>query len=372
MNKKNISIIGVGKLGLCLGLNLENSNYNVLGCDIDINYISELRNKRFISDEPNVSNLLIKSKNIKFTTSVTEAINYSNVIFVMVATPSTENGKYNHTQIENVVSQIESIGYQIDRKILIIGCTTFPGYLETIREKLENLNYSLVYNPEFIAQGNIIHGQLYPDMVLIGESDTISGNIVEDIHKNMCLNKPVINRMSLTEAELTKLSINCFITTKISFANMIGDLCNKLKVSHQNVLNSVGSDTRIGNKYLNWGYGFGGPCFPRDNRALGILCLENNINPKIPIASDEYNHLHTNYQTEYIYLNEVKDNKITLYGVSYKKGSILIEESQQLKIAENLFNLGVEVTIIDSTKVLEQVSSLHSNNFKYVAYDTQK
>jgi UDPglucose 6-dehydrogenase len=368
MKQDNISVIGVGKLGLCLALNLENSGFNVMGCDVNNDYIEELNNKKFISDEPKVTELLKNSTNINFTTSIKNTVSFSNIIFIMVATPSTEDGKYDHRQIESVLNQLESFGKQDEKKILIIGCTTFPGYCDTLTKRLESLNYSLIYNPEFIAQGNIINGQLYPDMVLIGEKEETDGAIIESIYKKMCLNTPTISRMSLTEAELTKLSINCFVTTKISFANMIGDLCNKLNISHENVLKSIGSDSRIGNKYLNWGYGFGGPCFPRDNRALGILCKENEIEPKIPTASDEYNNLHSNYQTEFLYKNSVKDNKIKIDGITYKKGSVLIEESQQLKVAENLADKGVEVTVVDAEQVINQVKKIKGDKFKYEKY----
>ena len=215
--KKNISVIGVGKLGLCLSLNLENSGFNILGCDLNKEYIKCLNEKTFISDEPKVTVLLQKSKNISFTDNIEECVIFSDVIFIMVATPSSEDGKYNHDQIEKVLNQIYSFGKQKNKKTIIIGCTTYPGYCETLVDKLKKLNYDLVYNPEFIAQGNIIDGQLYPDMVLIGESSKDSGNIVESIHSKVCLNNPTICRMSLTEAELTKLSINCLLNIFISF-----------------------------------------------------------------------------------------------------------------------------------------------------------
>ena len=359
MNK--ISIIGVGKLGLCLALNLENKGYEVIGCDVNEKYIASLNNKSFESDEPQVNDLLRESNNIKFTTDLKESLSFSDIIFLMVATPSLPDGKYDHFQIESVINQLEK---QPIRKSLIIGCTTYPTYCETLVDKLDKLNFDILYNPEFIAQGNIINGQLYPDMVLIGESTSSAGDKLEEIHEKLCNNRPVISRMSLTEAELTKLAINCFITTKISFANMIGDLCNKLNISHNNVLKSIGSDSRIGNKYLNWGYGFGGPCFPRDNRALGILCEEHKIYPSIPKASDEYNNLHTKYHFTEIVKN-IEDYKITIDGVSYKKGSILIEESQQLKIANMLADSGYEVTIKDVDKVIDSVYRIYKDKFKY-------
>ena len=365
ISQSNISIVGIGKLGLCLGLNLESKGYNVIGCDLNENYVNELNNKTFNSLEPGVNTLLANSKNFKATTSLAECINFSKNIFVMVATPSLANGKYDHTQIEDLITRLIEIGPQKEEKLLIIGCTTFPGYCDTIVDKVRKLNYSVLYNPEFIAQGNILNGQTYPDMVLIGETNQASGDELEKIHRSLCKNKPAICRLNLVEAEVTKLSINCFITTKISFANMIGDLCNKLGVSHDLVLKSIGKDTRIGEKYLSWGFGFGGPCFPRDNRALGILCQENMIYPSIPKASDEYNKIHLDHQCEHI-MSQIKEDKMyTMNGVSYKKGSSLIEESQQLKIAEMLADSRIKVTINDTENVVNQVRNIFGDKFNY-------
>jgi UDPglucose 6-dehydrogenase len=361
---KKISIIGVGKLGLCLSLNLERKGFDVLGCDVSEDYIDQLNNKNFQSNEPQVNSLLSECKNINFTTDLKKSLEFSDVLFLLVATPSLQNGKYDHSQIESVISKLEILGRQENRKFLIVGCTTYPGYCDSISERLDKLNYEILYNPEFIAQGNIINDQLSPDMVLIGETSKEAGDKLEFIHREMCENNPHFSRMSLTEAELTKLSINCFITTKISFANMIGDLCNELGISHKNVLHSIGKDSRIGGKYLNWGFGFGGPCFPRDNRALGILCSENNIEPTIPTASDSFNNLHIQYHAKEIEKTAI-DNKIIFDGVSYKKNSVLIEESQQLKMAVLMSDLGYEVTIVDNKYVIDSVEKIYANKFKY-------
>lgn len=363
--KENISIIGIGKLGLCLALTLEDCGYNILGCDINEDYVNDLNKKTFFSNEKGVNSLLRKNKNFKATISLKECLDFSNIIFLMVATPSLKNGKYDHTQIENVIFELEKFGKQSKKKLLIVGCTTYPGYCESIKNRISKLNFDLLYNPEFIAQGNILWGQTNPDMVLIGESSKESGDVLENIHKNICKNTPEICRLSLTEAEITKIGINCFITTKISFANMIGDICNKLSLSTNDVLSSISKDSRIGSKCLRWGYGFGGPCFPRDNRALGILCDENNIHPSIPLASDEYNRLHLNYQLDHI-KKSIINNQIMLEGVSYKPGSVIIEESQQLLLAKKLSEEGVDVTIVDNETVISQVRNVHGDRFKYV------
>ena len=172
--------------------------------------------------------------------------------------------------------------------------------------------------------------------------------------------------MSRTEAEITKISINCFVTTKISFANMIGDICNKLEISHFNVLNAIGCDSRINNKYLKWGYGFGGPCFPRDNRALGIFAEEINIDPLIPKASDQYNNIHLNYQIE-DFIRKNEKQTIEIDGVSYKKDSIIIEESQQLKFAVELAKKGLKIVIKDKIEVITQVKKIYGDLFEYTS-----
>lgn len=345
--KKNISIIGVGKLGLCLSLNLERKGFNVLGVDVSESYIETLNNKSFVTTEPFVTEFLKKSKNIKFTTSIEESLN-NDVIFIVVKTPSTSDWKYDHSQIDDVVNTIIKFGKQKTRKELVINSTTFPGYCDTVQEKLKDLNYFVSYNPEFIAQGTIIMDQLNCDNVLIGESDNISGNIIENIYKTMCESNPIINRMSRTEAELTKLSVNCFLTTKISFANMIGDISYRLNCNSEIILNAVGSDSRIGNKYLKPGFGFGGPCFPRDNRALYKCAEEVGIEAVISKSTDIMNEKHLNYQIEnFIKENPDKNKQVEIDYVTYKKESTLLEESQQLKFVLKLRELGYSVKILD-------------------------
>lgn len=360
---KNTSIIGIGKLGLCLALNLEDSGYSVTACDSNKSYIESLVNKTFKSDEPGVNSLLEKSKNIEYTLSIDVAVESSDIIFILVQTPSLGDGKYDHSQIEKVLDEIYSLGVQKNKKTLVVGCTTFPGYCETITRRMSDLNFDIVYNPEFISQGEIINGQRYPDLILIGESSSAAGEAVEKINLDLARNKPFVSRLTTTEAELTKLSINCFITTKISFANMIGDVCNQMGISHENVLQTIGSDTRIGNKQLKWGFGYGGPCFPRDNRALGVLCTEQGIEPIIPSATDTYNKLHTKYQSKHIRKN--KQGQIVFDGITYKKNSSIIEESQQLEVALDLVRNGEEVLIIDTESVIEKVRSLHGETFNY-------
>lgn len=358
MFNKNISIIGVGKLGLCLGLNLERKGFGVLGIDKNEPYIQSLQNKVFNSDEKYVNEYLKESKNITFSTSLSDAVS-NDVIFVVVATPSTKDNKYDHTQIENIATELIKFGKQKQRKDLIINCTTFPGYCKTLSDKLKEYNYFVSYNPEFIAQGSIIMDQRMCDNVLIGEADDYAGTLIESIYKKMVDSDPVYNRMSTTEAELTKLAVNCFLTTKISYANMVGDIATRLGCDPNRVLNAVGTDSRIGSKYIKPGFGFGGPCFPRDNRSLAKCGEEVGIDAVISKATDEMNWKHLEYQIEDFVKNNDKSQPVLIDYVTYKKDSVLLEESQQLKFALKLKELGYTIKLLDERKeVLNQLKGI--------------
>jgi nucleotide sugar dehydrogenase len=355
----NISIIGVGKLGLCLALNLEKKGFNVTGVDMFEKYINSLNDKTFSTSEPFVNEYLQQSKNVIFTTDLKQALQ-NNIIFVVVRTPSTFDWKYDHTDIENIADQLISFGKQPTRKDLIINCTTFPGYCDTLQEKLKEYNYYISYNPEFIAQGTIIHDQLNCDNVLIGKADEYAGDLIQNIYEKMVESTPLYNKMSRTEAELTKLSVNCFLTTKISYANMVGDIANRLGCDANKVLGAIGTDSRIGNKYLKPGFGFGGPCFPRDNRALAKCGEEVGIDAVISKATDEMNEKHLQYQIEdFIKNNPDKSKTIEIDFVTYKKESTLLEESQQLKFALALKELGYNINILDQREeVINQLNKL--------------
>ena len=356
---KNISIIGVGKLGLCLALNLERKGYTVLGIDKDKNYVDSLILKTFCSEEQYVTEYLKKATKLNFSTNIADAI-LNDVIFIVVATPSTADFKYDHTQIENIANQLISFGKQSKRKDVIINCTTFPGYCDTLHAKLVDYNYHISYNPEFIAQGSIIKDQLSCDNVLIGQADDYAGNLIEKIYRQMVESDPVYNKMARTEAEITKLAVNCFLTTKISYANMVGDIASRLGCNANTILEAVGTDSRIGSKYIKPGFGFGGPCFPRDNRALAKCGEEVGIDAIISKATDEMNKKHLEYQVEdFVKQNLDKNKPVEIEYVTYKKDSVLLEESQQLKYALKLKELGYKIKLLDQRKeILTQLKNI--------------
>ncbi len=363
----SITIIGVGRLGLCAALCWEKAGYNVLGIDISPAYVASLNNKTFHSFEPQVNSLLQKSSHFKASCSLDEGLAFSDIYYVMVDTPSTPHKEaYDHKNVNRVLSEINQ--RKVRNKHIIIGCTVFPGYIRTIGKELikDCSNTTLSYSPEFIAQGNIIYGLQHPDIVLIGEGSQQAGDIIEELYHKLCVNSPYICRMTPESAEITKLAINCFITTKIAYANMVGDIADKTPGADKcAILDAIGGDSRIGHLCLKPGYGFGGPCFPRDNRALGSYACLRGVDPLIPQATDALNKLHAQFMADQL-LQENRDVYI-FEKVTYKDDCSvpIIEESQKLVVAGMLARQGKKVIIVDTAPVIEKVEQAFGDLFEY-------
>ena len=265
----SISVVGIGRLGLCAALSFAKIGYNVVGVDINKDYVDKINRKTLESREPHVTEYLNSVNTFHATTDITEAIEASDYIYIMVDTPTVGNNNYDTRNVERVLASLNS--HKIQNKHIIIGCTILPGYINgKARSCLPDCqNVSISYNPEFVRQGNIIEDLKNADMILIGEGCKEVGDFLEELYKKLCVKSPMIRRMSPSSAEICKLSINCFITMKISYSNMIGDIADLTPNANKyDILSAVGCDSRIGSKCLIPGYAFGGPCFPRDNRAL--------------------------------------------------------------------------------------------------------
>lgn len=361
-----IGILGIGRLGLCFALNLERSGYQVTGVDISEEYINQLNAKTFFSFEPEVNELLRASKNFSATTQIEKVTgNKCDLLFVMVATPSLPNGGYDHTQIDRVADQLIAAGKNETTTHLVIGATVMPGYTEQLQQKLAPYNYLVSYNPGFIAQGSIVQNQLYCDQVLIGEATTDAGDKLEAIYKQLCRSTPAICRMKPLSAEICKIATNCFLTTKISFANSIGDLATKAGAEPEKILAAIGSDSRIGHKFLGYGFGFGGPCLPRDNRALNYFANQSGYNLLLSEATDKANAQHLQFQFDQYMQQHAAGQPIIMDEVVYKKGTVYLDESQPLALALKLAGAGCKVTIREKDPVIAELKKLYGNIFAY-------
>jgi len=363
----NITVIGVGRLGLGLALLIEKAGYNVCGVDISPEYVNKLNDKVYKTKEPEYESLLQNSKNFKATTNLEEGLNFSDLIFIVVQTPNSGGDKfYDHTILSNVLCKINS--YNVMNKDIIIGCTVMPTYINEIGSFLLSscTNTTLNYNPEFIAQGAIISGFKNPDIILIGTNSLTLGDKLKQIYSNFVLTNPTYCILTPLEAEIVKISINGFITTKLSFANMLSDVCDSVGASKEKVLNAVGKDSRIGSKYFHPGYSFGGPCFPRDTKALKQFVDKTNICSDLLVSTTKFNNEHILFQAKQLLDENLEE--YTFENICYKEDSKIpiIEESAKLKIAHLLYRSNKKVIIKDEIQLIDEVKKEYGNIFTYV------
>lgn len=367
---KNITVIGIGKLGLGFALLLERGGYNVVGVDISTDYVNNLNNKTIKFAEKQYDELLEKSTNFEATTDLKLGLDHSDIIFIIVQTPNGGGKRfYDHTILSNLLEKINR--QKPANKHFIIGCTVMPHYIDQIAQQLiqDCSNCSMNYNPEFVAQGEIIKGFENPDMILVGTKcpEQLTPRLT-DIYNQIIKKTATLHFMTPLEAEIVKISLNGFITTKISFANMVSDLCNEVGANPHVVLTAIGEDTRIGKKYFQPGMSFGGPCFPRDTRALKQLMDQHKVPSLLLEATTEYNEHHIERDAEkIIFAHNQEEYEFT--DVCYKPNTHIpiIEESAKLKIAEILVKkYNKKVVIKDIPELIAEVKKEYGSLFEYI------
>jgi len=342
-----IGIIGAGRLGICFALLLDRGGYDVIASDIRANYIAGLQRREIQTNEPGVPDML-RECSIDFTTDTRRVIQESDVIYVMVATPSRADGSYDVSAVDRVVADVAESDFDIAKKILVIGCTTNPGDCQAIQDHLRKRGVHVLYNPEFIAQGSILRDLQQADMVLIGgeDPDVIACyQLVYD--KIQPGQRPNVHGMSLTAAELVKIATNCFLTTKISYANMLGEVLIRsgLRDDVDRALAAVAADSRVGAKYMRYGYGYGGPCLPRDNRAFAHHARSVGLDFPLGRMVDQFNHDHTQFLIHDLILANHDNLPFFMPSITYKPGTDIVEESQQLAVCDGLLAAGKTVWV---------------------------
>ena len=352
-----IGVIGAGRLGICFALLCERAGYDVLVSDIREDYVNDLNAKKISTNEPEVEDLLRISKNFRATTNNKEVIEECDLIYTLVATPSLEDGSYDVSAVWDVVEDLKDA---TKKKYFVVGCTTNPGDCDAFQKYLPR-NVHVMYNPEFIAQGSIISDLKQADMVLLGVDPTLEDHVVKDIktlYQKIQTTRAIVSVMSPKSAEITKIAVNCFLTTKISYANMLGDVLHKSGCGDETtaVLRAIGTDSRIGGKYLNYGLGYGGPCLPRDNRAFAHFAQKVGLEYNLGYVTDGFNNEHA--QTVADYWEEMNKDRKPFYFeyISYKKGTDIITESQQYRLCLDLLDRGFKVYIQNDRRVSSQVS----------------
>lgn len=353
-----LSIIGLGKLGSPMAAVMASKGFEVVGLDLNERLVEAINAGIAPVQEPQLQDYIDRARGrLRATTSYDEAVLNSDVTFVIVPTPSGKDRTFTN---KYVVSAVHLVGHALRRKpgrhVVVVTSTVMPGStggeiqdaLETASGRKVGTDLGLAYNPEFIALGTVVRDMLRPDFILIGESDPATGDVLEAIYKASCDNDPVIRRMNFVNAELTKISVNTYVTTKISYANMLAELCDKLPGADVDVVaTAVGSDTRVGSKYIKGAIGYGGPCFPRDNKAFAALGRKLGARCDIAEATDAINDHQIQRLVGAVQAHAAAGSGVAVLGLSYKPDTQVIEESQGIALAEQLSQEGYLVTVFD-------------------------
>ena len=353
-----IGVIGAGRLGICFALLCEQAGYDVLVSDVREDYVKNLRNKFISTNEPEVAKLLSTSPRLSATTSNTKVIRECDIIYTLVATPSKKDGSYDVSAVWDVVEDFKKVK-NVEGKAFVVGCTTNPEDCEQFQDALKDLKVDVFYNPEFIAQGTIIKDLRTADMVLIGGKRNETYDQLCELYNRIQETTPKISIMSTTAAELVKLAVNCFLTTKISYANMVGQVMalSGMEDEIPTVLGAIGDDTRVGRKYLNFGFGFGGPCLPRDNRAFAAHAKKLGLDYNLGSTTDNFNNEHATFIKDYFVYSNPENLPFYFDYVSYKKGTDILTESQQYRLCIDLLDDGYTVYINDIDAIMYYISS---------------
>jgi UDPglucose 6-dehydrogenase len=353
----NICVIGLGKLGSPLAAVLASKGHNVIGVDRNDHFVDCINAGKAPVVEPQLQELIDASKGrLRATHSYEDAIPQTDISFVIVPTPSDHSGVFTNAW---VIDAVKSIGAALKGRdkyhVVNITSTVMPGSTQgPIREALEaasgkvvGVDIGLCYNPEFIALGSVVRNMLYPDMILLGQSDDRAGDVLEAVYRTSTSNNPPVQRMNLINAEITKISVNTYVTTKISYANTLAELCERLPGADVAVVTeALGKDSRIGSKYLTGALGYGGPCFPRDNVAFSVLAEKLGVRADLPRATDAVNKHQINRLVEKV-RNHVGDEQVAVLGLAYKPDTPVIDESQGVSIAHSLALEGHKVAVYD-------------------------
>ncbi len=353
--KNNISVIGLGKLGGSMAACFAYRGFNVVGVDIDDRVVDAFNNSMAPFQETGLDKMIASNKErLRATTSTDDAILNTDISFVIVPTPTDDRGAFS---LKYASAAFKDIGKAIQKKkgyhVVVMTSTVLPGsmrhnlipILENESFKKCGKDFGVCYNPEFIALGSVINDFLNPDFYLLGQYDSKSGDMLEQVHRHVSMNNAPVKRMNLDSAVLYKISVNSFVTIKISFANMLAEFCERIPGANVDVVSdALGMDERIGRKYLTGGFGYGGPCFPRDNVALDFMGKYLSVDTSLIHANDKYNRNLSKRQIRNFKEYLPKGAKVTVLGLSYKPLTNVIEESSGIELCNTLINEGYKVT----------------------------
>ncbi len=360
-----IAVIGTGYVGLVTGACFSEVSVNVICVDIDQKKIDNLNKGIIPIYEPGLEEIVLRNstKNkLKFSTSLQESIKDVDVVFIAVGTPPDEDGS---ADLKYVLSVASDIGKYIQKQIVVVNKSTVPvGTAEKVKQAIQKeltlrgqtIEFYVASNPEFLKEGSAIDDFMKPDRIVIGTDNVDAENIMRKLYKPFLLNGHPIIFMDIPSAEMTKYAANAMLATKISFMNDVANLCEIMGADVNMVRRGIGSDARIGSKFIYPGVGYGGSCFPKDVKALIKTAKDNHYNMRILNAVEEVNDFQKTVLFNKVnthFNNQLKGKTFAIWGLAFKPKTDDMREAPSLVIIENLLKAGANVVAYDPVAVHE-------------------
>ena len=379
-----LTIIGTGYVGLITGACFAEFGYETVCVDKDLDRISQLKKSKCPFYEPGVEKLLQKHLNktklLSFSNSLSSSIRDADIIFITVGTPSKRlEGEADLSFVWDVATEISQ---NIKKYCLVVTKSTVPvGTTQQVKQIiLENVNqenFDVVSNPEFLREGSAIDDFMRPDRVIIGCENKKSENIMKELYRPLNLNETPIVSTSIESSEVIKYASNSFLATKISFINQVANLCEQVGANIQDVAKGMGIDKRIGSKFLHAGPGYGGSCFPKDVKAFINTANKYNVDFSILSAVDSFNDERIIEITKKIISKSKlsKGDTATMLGLSFKPNTDDIRDSTSIKIAKILNQKGINIKCYDPEAMAnakKENSFLIFSDDAYVACEDSK
>ena len=368
-----LCVIGTGYVGLVSGVCFADLGNEVICVDKNLNKINKLKKSIIPIYEPGLDELVkknTKAGRLKFSTNIAESVLKSNIIFICVGTPTRKN-KY-EADLSQVFAAAKEIGKNIKSFKIIVNKSTVPVMTgdkveKILSQKVKKKLFSVVSNPEFLREGEAIRDFIYPDRIVIGTSNKKSNKIIKNLYSPLISKGAKYINTSRRAAELIKYASNAFLATKITFINELANLCEKLNINVEDVSIGIGTDKRIGGRFLRAGPAYGGSCFPKDTRALVDTANKSLTSLSLIKSVINSNNKRSNlllHRISKILKNRIKNKKITFLGVTFKANTDDMRESSTLKMIPYLNKKGAIIRYYDPTGKKRDFDRLKNVQFK--------
>ncbi len=366
-----ICVIGTGYVGLVAGTCFADMGNEVICADNNPEKISKLKEGIIPIYEPGLEELIknnSKENRLTFTTDTAYAIKHSKACFIAVSTPQREDGSCNLDYVLNVAREIAK---NLNEYKVIVNKSTVPvGTAEKLTKLIKEITdvpFDVVSNPEFLKQGAAVNDFLYPDRVIIGSNSDKASEIMKEIYLPYFRTGNRMIFMDVKSAEMTKYAANAILASRISFINEIANICEKVGADIENVRTGISSDSRIGNKFLFPGIGFGGSCFPKDVSALITVAKENGCSSQILEAVKETNNNQKKLFFDKVlkfYNNDIKGKTFALWGLAFKPKTNDMREAPSIYVVNMLLKHGAKVQAYDP-QARETAFEIFGNSIEY-------